>query len=111
MDHPRHLRALVSGSGSSHGPGTVCPGCRPIAEAIEEGLESSSAIILLSHPLHSAPITASVRFPDLDNLIVHLRHPVWTEQDARRQMFEVRHHVAMKLAGGLFREAGRPPDA
>lgn len=109
-DRQHRIRAVVSSAEGSHGPGACCSGCLPIAEAIAEGLEGEG-VILLSHPPNSAPVTASVRFPDLDNLIVHLRYPMWTDRDARRQMFEVRHHVAMKLAGGLFREVGRLPDA
>jgi hypothetical protein len=69
--------------------------CGPIAAAILAGLEGTGEVSLHHTPPYP-PITASVRFPELD-LRVSFEHAIWTVEDAVRQLPAVRYRIARAL--------------
>lgn len=76
--------------------------CRPIADAIREGLEGVGEVTL-RHPPYSAPVTAFVRIeggagPGTSlGIFIHLPCPIWTVEDAQAQLPELRYHIARAL--------------
>ena len=76
--------------------------CRPIADAIREGLEGVGEVTL-RHPPYSAPVSALVRIeagagPGTSlGIFIHLTHPIWTVEDVKAQLPALRYHITRAL--------------